>query len=198
MRIVGGKFRGRGLATPRSNAIRPTTDRTREALFNILMHNHAQAMEGRVLDLFAGTGAFGFEALSRGAAFVLFVERSAEGRALLRTNIETLGVTGCTKVYRRDATALGQIGAMRRFNLMFADPPYGKGLGDAALRSVAAGNWLQSGATVLLEERADVEPQPGPSFTPLDRRRFGDTTVHFFRYASQSEPVADIETAKKP
>lgn len=192
MRIVGGRFRGRALAAPRGNAIRPTTDRTREALFNILAHRYADAMNGRVLDLFAGTGAFGLEALSRGAGFTLFVEQSAAGRALLRANIETLGLTGDTKIYRRDATALGDIGALQPFDLLFADPPYARSLGDRALSSAAAGGWLKSGALILLEERADIEPSPGPAFSPLDRRSFGDTSVHFFRYAPQSAPKAEI------
>ena len=136
MRIVGGEFRGRPLATPRTQSIRPTTDRTREALFNVLAHRFADKLAGaRVLDLFAGTGALGLEALSRGAAYCLFVEESAEGRGLIRTNVEAFGLHGAHQDLpaRRDAAWASRHGAAVR--LVFADPPYGKGLGEAALRS---------------------------------------------------------------
>ena len=185
MRIVGGSFKGRTLAGPRSQSIRPTTDRTREALFNILAHGYADALEGkRVLDLFAGTGAVGLEALSRGARFALFVEQSAEGRGLLRSNIEKLGVQGRSKVYRRDAAALGAIGTIEPFDLVFADPPYGQGLGERALAAARAGGWLRRGALVLLEERADAEPQPGSGVELLETRSFGDTAIRFYLYGS--------------
>ena len=133
MRIVGGEFRGRPLATPRSQSIRPTSDRTREAVFNVLAHRFGDRLEGaRVLDLFAGTGALGLEALSRGAASCLFIEESSEGRGLIRENVETFGLTGRTKIFRRDATALGPAGTVPAAGLVFADPPYGKGLGERA------------------------------------------------------------------
>ena len=142
MRIVGGEFRGRPLATPRSNAIRPTTDRTREAVFNVLAHRFADRLEGaRVLDLFAGTGALGLEALSRGASYCVFIEELAEGRGLIRDNVEAFGLTGRTKIFRRDATGLGEAGTLAPFGLVFADPPYGKGLGERAL-AVGAGRRL--------------------------------------------------------
>ncbi|MCY6382259.1 16S rRNA (guanine(966)-N(2))-methyltransferase RsmD [Hoeflea prorocentri] len=183
MRIVGGRFKGRALSTPRSQSIRPTTDRTREALFNILEHGFQDALEGsRILDLFAGTGALGLEALSRGGAFALFVEQSSQGRGLLRANIETLSVQGCTKVFRRDATKLGTVGSFTPFDLVFADPPYGRGLGELALASAAAGGWIAQGALVVLEERAAAEPAPGPAFTHIDTRAFGDTQMRFYRY----------------
>jgi 16S rRNA (guanine966-N2)-methyltransferase len=128
VRIVGGEFRGRTLATPRSSDIRPTADRTRESLFNILSHSYPEALEGtRVLDLFAGTGAVGLEALSRGCRQALFVEQGVEGRGLLRVNIEALGLQGRAKIFRRDATDLGPVGTMEPFHLVFADPPYAKG-----------------------------------------------------------------------
>ncbi|WP_275789211.1 16S rRNA (guanine(966)-N(2))-methyltransferase RsmD [Pararhizobium gei] len=185
MRIVGGEFRGRGLAAPRSNDIRPTTDRTRESLFNILGHAYAEALEGtRVLDLFAGTGAVGLEALSRGCRQALFVEMGTEGRGLLRTNIETLGLTGRARVFRRDATDLGPAGTVEPFHLLFADPPYGNGLGEKALSSAAAGGWLMPGALAILEERADVHPVVQTGFEPIDDRLFGDTRMHFYRYGA--------------
>ena len=183
MRIVGGEFKGRALATPRSNDIRPTTDRTRESLFNILSHTYPEALDGaRVLDCFAGTGAVGLEALSRGAASVLFVETSVEGRGLLRTNIESMGLQGRAKIYRRDATSLGPVGTMEPFDLMFADPPYGKGLGEQAFRAAQEGGWLNDGALAILEERAGVDPDVGDGFEAIESREFGDTRMHFYRY----------------
>lgn len=183
MRIVGGEFRGRSLVTPKSDDIRPTTDRTRESLFNILSHAYPQALDGtRVLDLFAGTGAVGLEALSRGARAALFVEQSVEGRGLLHTNIETLGVIGRAKIFRRDATALGGVGTVEPFDFLFADPPYAKGLGERALDAASRGGWLADGALAILEERADIQPAAVDGFDPLEVRTFGDTRMHFYRY----------------
>ncbi len=183
MRIVGGEFRGRTLASPRTGSIRPTTDRTRESLFNILAHAYPEVLRGtRMLELFAGTGAVGFEALSRGVASVLFVETGVEGRGLLRTNIEALGLQGRAKVFRRDATTLGNAGTIEPFGLLFADPPYATGAGEKALGAAATGGWLVAGALAILEERADVTPEPGPAFEPVERRLFGDTRMHFWRY----------------
>jgi 16S rRNA (guanine966-N2)-methyltransferase len=180
MRIVGGEFRGRPLATPRSDAIRPTTDRTREALFNVLAHRFAEKLAGgRVLDLFAGTGALGLEALSRGASYGVFIEESAEGRGLIRTNVEAFGLTGRTKIFRRDATNLGDAGTMQAFDLVFADPPYGKGLGELALRSARAGGWLAPGALCLVEESITADFRPGAGFSIADERTYGDTIIRF-------------------
>ena len=185
MRIVGGELRGRSLATPKSNDIRPTTDRTREALFNILTHSYPEALDGtRVMDLFAGTGAVGLEALSRGCRQGLFVEMGVEGRGLLRTNIETLGLTARARIFRRDATDLGLPGTMEPFHFLFADPPYGKGLGEKAIAAAVNGGWLVPGALVILEERADVAPVLPDRCSFLDERVFGDTRMHFYRFGA--------------
>jgi len=180
MRIVGGDLRGRPLAAPRSDAIRPTSDRTREAVFNIIAHRWPQQLEGaRVLDLFAGTGALGLEALSRGAAHALFIEDSAEGRGLIRTNIEAFGLQGRAKIFRRDATKLGEPGTILPFDLVFADPPYGRGLAEQALQSAIAGGWLTPDALVVVEEAADSPFQPPQELALIERRDWGDTGVSF-------------------
>lgn len=184
MRIVAGTFRGRALAAPDDGHIRPTSDRVREAMFNILAHGiDGFDLTGvRVLDLFAGTGALGLEALSRGAAFCLFVEEAIPARGLIRRNIEALGLTGVTKIYRRDATDLGPANPRDTFGLVLADPPYGKGLGEAALAAAAAGGWLEPGAIAVLEERAGVAIAWPAGFTLLDQRRWGDTAGTFARW----------------
>lgn len=184
MRIVGGEFRGRPLATPRDQSIRPTTDRVREALFNVIAHRYADRLEGgRVLDLFAGTGALGLEALSRGATSCVFIEESAEGRGLIRTNVEAFGLLGRTKIFRRDATALGDVGTLQPFNLVFADPPYGKGLGERALASALAGGWLAPDALCVVEETTAAAFEPGPDFAVVDERPYGDTVIRFVEIA---------------
>lgn len=179
MRIVGGTLRGRSIAGPQHDGLRPTADRVRESLFNILAHGvEGFALEGaRVIDLFAGTGALGLEALSRGAAFCLFVDNEAEARALIRTNVEKFGLTGVTRIFRRDATDLGPAGTMAPFDLAFLDPPYGKGLGERALAALAEGSWLVPGAIVVLEERAGVSIALSAAFVEIDRRTYGDTQI---------------------
>ena len=182
MRIVGGAFRGRALKGPSSMAIRPTSDRLRESLFNILAHGYADEVEGaRVVDLFAGAGALGLEALSRGARFALFVDDGAEARALLRANIETLGVGGRTKVFRRDATKLGPVHPLEPFGLVFLDPPYGKGLAGQALVSAREGGWLAPDALIVVEEAVASQFAAPEGFEELERRGYDDTEFVILR-----------------
>jgi 16S rRNA (guanine966-N2)-methyltransferase len=182
MRIVGGRFGGRPLLAPKSQAIRPTSDRLRETLFNILVHSYGDPVEGaRVLDLFAGTGALGLEALSRGAAFVLFVDEGAEARALLRGNVDALGAGGATRIFRRDATRLGPAHPVEPFSLAFLDPPYGKGLGEKALTSARDGGWLAPDALIVVEEASDAGFAPPAGFDEIERRDYGDTQLVFLK-----------------
>ncbi|MCO4318664.1 16S rRNA (guanine(966)-N(2))-methyltransferase RsmD [Phyllobacterium sp. 21LDTY02-6] len=182
MRIVGGTFRGRSLASPQTNAIRPTTDRTRESLFNILTHAYPEKFEAtRVLDLFAGTGALGLEALSRGARYGVFIEESAEGRGLVRTNVEELGLLGNTKIFRRDATRLGPAGTIEPFDLVFADPPYGRGLGETAFRSALDGGWLKTDTLLVLEEETGVIIDLDPRFAVVEERVYANSTIRFVK-----------------
>lgn len=180
MRIVAGKFRGKALLSPPDDSIRPTSDRAREAVFNILGSRLSPHLDGlRVLDLFAGTGALGLEALSRGAASAVFVDTGAEARGLIRDHIEAFGIAGVAKLLRRDATALGPAGTMGPVDLVFLDPPYGKGLGEKALLSLREGNWLAPDATLVLEESADVTLDLPAGFVLDDRRLYGAAAVHF-------------------
>lgn len=185
MRIVGGAFRGRALATPVNEGLRPTSDRVRESVFNILLHGVPDfTLEGaRVIDLFAGTGALGIEAVSRGAAYCLFVEEAPDARALIRQNIEVMGLTGATRIFRRDATDLGPAGNMERYTLAFLDPPYDKGLGEKALTMLRDGQWLAPGAIAVFEERASSAVTLPSGFSEFDRRIWGDTQVLFLRFA---------------
>ena len=185
MRIVGGQHRGRALAAPRTRDIRPTSDRLRESLFNILVHGHGDPVTGaRVLDLFAGTGALGLEAMSRGAAFALLVDDGAEARALIRENVETLGLGGATRIFRRDATALGDVHPNEPFSLVFLDPPYGRGLGGQALVSARAGGWLTRDALIVVEEAADAAFAAPEGFTEIERRGYDDTEIVFLNPAA--------------
>jgi 16S rRNA (guanine966-N2)-methyltransferase len=182
MRIVGGRWRSRALASPKSQAVRPTADRLREALFNVLVHSYDDPVTGaRVLDLFAGTGALGLEALSRGAAFALFVDEGAQARALLRENVAALGAGGITRVFRRDATKLGGAHPLEPFTLAFLDPPYGRGLAEKSLVSMRAGGWLAPAALVVVEEAAEAKFTPPEGFTEIERRRYDDTEFVFLR-----------------
>lgn len=188
MRIVGGRLKGRSLVAPHHEGTRPTSDRVREAVFNILTHGiEGPPLEGsRVIDLFAGTGALGVEALSRGASYALFVEDNADARGLIRRNIEALGLQGVTRIFRRDATRLGPAGARDSYAYAFLDPPYDKKLGEAALLALLEGGWLSPGAVIVLEERANVTIDLPPAFELVDERTYGDTTVHFARLTSEA------------
>jgi 16S rRNA (guanine966-N2)-methyltransferase len=182
MRIVGGRLRGRALTGPKSQAIRPTSDRLRETVFNILAHSYGDPVTGaRVLDLFAGTGALGLETLSRGAAFTLFMDDGAEARALLRQNVEALGLGGVSRIFRRDATKPGAAHPLEAFSLAFLDPPYGKGLAERALLSARAGHWLTREALIVVEEATDAGFIAPEGFTEIERRSYGDSELVLLR-----------------
>jgi 16S rRNA (guanine966-N2)-methyltransferase len=187
MRITGGRFGGWTLVAPRDERVRPTSDKVRQAIFNILVHNDFDADFGlkgaRAVDLFAGTGALGLEALSHGASFCLFVDDSAESRALIRENIEALALTGVSKIWRRDATRLGPMapGAGGPFELVFLDPPYRKGLIAPALASLQEGGWLADGAIVVAETAEDEILPVAIGFHRVSERIYGETRVAFLR-----------------
>jgi 16S rRNA (guanine966-N2)-methyltransferase len=183
MRIVAGKFKGREIIGPASTATRPTSDRVRESLFNILAHgvDGFSIEEARVMDLFAGTGALGLEALSRGAKFCQFVEENAEARGIIRKNADAYGAIGICKIWKRDATDLGDCAPQSPFDLVFADPPYNKGLGEKALHALVKGEWLAPGAVVVLEEAEKATVQDVEGLTLLDTRTYGDTQVRIYR-----------------
>jgi len=183
-------LRGRNLAAPKDDRVRPTSDRVRQAIFNILMHNDfgiGFSLDGaKVVDLFAGTGALGIEAVSHGAAFALLVDDSAESRALIRTNVEAFGLTGATKIWRRDATDLGPIntGSGGPFDLAFLDAPYRKGLTERALASLRDGAWLKPSAIVIAEMASDEAIETPAGFGGPDTRVYGETAVHIFRVST--------------
>ena len=182
MRIIAGRFRGHALKTPKSWRTRPTSDRLRETLFNVLAHSYGDAVVGaRVLDLFSGTGALGLEALSRGAGFVLFVEEGAEARGVLRGNVEALGVAGQSRIFRRDATRLGPAHPTPPFSLVFADPPYGKGLAEKALVSARDGGWLLPDALIVTEEAADADFAVPDGFEEIETRVYGEAKLVFLK-----------------
>jgi 16S rRNA (guanine966-N2)-methyltransferase len=169
--------------------VRPTSDRVREAVFNILAHGVPDfSLQGaKVMDLFAGTGALGLEAVSRGASYCLFVEQDADARGLIRRNVEAFGLSGVTRIFRRDATDLGPANSRDAFNLVFADPPYGRGLGEKALAAATEGGWLTSNAIAVLEEAASSTVAMPSGFDELDRRTWGDTQVVFARFGGAGD-----------
>ncbi|MBM3544311.1 MAG: 16S rRNA (guanine(966)-N(2))-methyltransferase RsmD [Alphaproteobacteria bacterium] len=183
MRIVAGKFRGASIVAPKGAATRPTSDKVRQALFNVLEHGAPDFdFEGaRVLDLFAGSGALGLEALSRGARFALFVEEDTTARGAIRRNVEAFGLTGASKIWRRDATKLGEAGILKPFSLIFCDPPYGKGLGERAIAAAVAGGWTAKDAVAVLEERTGSEIAWTAPFQEIDRRHYGNTEISLAR-----------------
>ncbi len=181
VRIVGGRLGGRRLAGPGTDRVRPTSDRLRESLFNILEHGYGGLVGARVIDVFAGTGALALEALSRGAAFALLVDDGAEARAAIRDNVESLGLGGVTRVYRRDARRLGMAPAGEPFDVAFLDPPYGRGLAEPALVGLRDGGWLRAGAPVVVEEAAKAMLAVPDGYTRVEDRDFGDTRVTILR-----------------
>jgi 16S rRNA (guanine966-N2)-methyltransferase len=182
MRVVGGELKGRSIVAPASRDIRPTADRLRESVFNILVHAYDDPFQdARVLDLFAGTGALGIEAISRGAMFALFVDNGAEARALLRNNVEALALGGVTKVYRRDATDLGPAHPLEPFSLVFLDPPYGQGLAEKALASLRDGGWLKPNALLVVEEAKVAAFAAPDGYKELERRAYDDTEFVFLQ-----------------
>lgn len=185
MRIIGGKFSGRRIVAPGGQTSRPTSDRTREAVFNILASREDVDFEGaRIIDLFAGSGALGFEAMSRGGEWCLFVETDAAARGAIRDNAEALQLFGVTRIHRRPATDLGQkpAGVGAPFTLAFLDPPYRKGLCEPALGALHKGGWLAPGAVAVVEQAKDEIPAAAEGFAEDDRRVYGDTQVGFYRY----------------
>lgn len=185
MRVVGGVFKGRALVAPDGQGTRPTSDRARQAIFNILEHAAwAEPLQGaRVLDLYAGSGALGFEAISRGAAFALFVETDEAARGAIRENADAFGLMGRTRVHRRDATDLGVRpgSAGEAFTLAFLDPPYGQGLGEQTLSRLLEGNWLAPGALIAFERGSDEPEIDTPGYERLDARDWGAARVLFLR-----------------
>lgn len=187
MRIIGGKFRGRSIVAPKGSVARPTADRTRESLFNILSARDDFDFEGaRVVDLFAGSGALGLEALSHGASWCLFVETDAAARGAIRDNIEALGLFGVTRIHRRSAATLGAkpAGVGPPFTLAFLDPPYDKCLVAPALETLKTGAWLAPGALAVVEQRKDEAPVVVDGFAEVDRRLYGAAQIGVYRFGA--------------
>lgn len=185
MRIIGGKFSGRRIIAPRGTTARPTTDRTRESLFNIMTSLDEFDFEGaRIIDLFAGSGALGLEAMSRGGAWCLFVETDAGARGAIRDNVEALGLFGVTRIHRRSAASLGQkpASAGAPFTLAFLDPPYDKNLAAPAMETLRDGEWLAPGALIVVEQGKDETPPAPNGFTEIDRRLYGQTQLGFYKF----------------
>lgn len=188
MRVIAGRLKGRVLKGPNSSAIRPTSDRLRESIFNVLSHSYGDPCVGaRVIDLCAGTGALALEALSRGAHFALLVDEGAEARSLIRANVEALGLGGATRLFRRDATKLGQAPQGEPFTLAFLDPPYRHNLAPAILQALHAGAWLAPDALCVVEEAADVVVDVPEGFEQVEQRLYGDTQCLFLRTSTAAK-----------
>lgn len=185
MRIVSGSLKGRAIVAPEGQGTRPTSDRARQAIFNVLEHAAwGEPLAGmRVMDLFAGSGALGFEAMSRGAVFALFVETDEAARGAIRENADTFGIMGATRVHRRSATDLGPRPGSdgEAFDLAFLDPPYARGMGELALKALLDGKWLAQGALVVLERGSDEPQIETPGYERLDERNYGAARVLFLR-----------------
>lgn len=185
MRIVAGSLKGRALVAPEGQGTRPTSDRARQAIFNVLEHAAwGEPLAGmRVMDLFAGSGALGFEAMSRGAVFALFVETDEAARGAIRENADAFGIMGATRVHRRSATDLGPRPGSdgEAFEMAFLDPPYGRGMGELALKTLLEGRWLATGALVVLERGSDEPEIETPGYERLDERNYGAARVLFLR-----------------
>ena len=194
MRIVAGTFKGRTIEAPEGKYTRPTTDRVREALFNLLAHNvDMPDVDGaRVIDLFAGSGALGLEAISRGARFCLFVDIAAGARGIIRSNIEAFQLFGITRIHRRSATDLGPKpnGLGEPFDLIFIDPPYGKELVIPAMRQLERGDWIKRGAVAIIETPVEEEPERD-GWKLLDNRIYGETRITIVKYLPEGDAVSD-------
>lgn len=183
MRIVGGRLRGRVLKGPSNVAIRPTSDRLRESLFNILEHAYGDPVrDARVIDVFAGTGALALEGLSRGAQFALLVDDDSHAQALIRSNIEILQLAAQTQILRRSALKIGAAPPGESFALAFLDPPYNCNLAIAALIALRDGAWLADGALLVVEEAVKARFEIPAGYTLTDTRVFGDTQLVFLRF----------------
>lgn len=184
MRITAGALKGRPLLVPEGLQIRPTSDKVRQAVFNVLENRDFGqdfAIENaRVLDLFAGSGALGIEALSRGASYAILIDQAALSRAALRGNVEAMGLTGRTKIWRRDACDLGR-NLSEAFDLIFLDPPYRKNMLAPALASLHAGRWLQSNSILVAESARDENIPSTDNYALVDERLYGDTRIAFLQ-----------------
>jgi len=193
MRGISGRLKGRVLKGPQSHDIRPTSDRLRESIFNVLSHSYDDPCAGaRVIDLCAGTGALAIEALSRGAHFALLVDEGAEARSLIRANVEALGLGGQTRLFRRDATKLGHAPAGEPFTLAFLDPPYRKNLITPILTALRDGHWLAPRALCIIEEAEESDIMLPDGFEQCEKRLYGDTQCVFAQFSGAPEKALNI------
>jgi 16S rRNA (guanine966-N2)-methyltransferase len=192
MRIIAGNFRGRRLLAPQGQAIRPTGERAREALFDILEHGTPSLRGARFLDLFCGTGAIGLEAHSRGAAEVLLVEHDRAGLKVAQANIARLGSPASVRLLARDAGRLGP--APHPFDLIFLDPPYRSGLAGATLEALSRGGWLAADARIIAELGATEDLDLPAGYTLERERRYGSAKFLFLHHSSRATPSTGTTT----